>query len=251
MRKSWQLLAVMAVLVLVPAAPALAQASRTWVSGVGDDANPCSRTAPCRTFAGALPKTATGGEINVLDPGSYGAVSINKSITLRSDGEEAGILTTLTAITISAPATAKVVIDGLDLEGLNGGGFGVLVFSARDVLVRNSTIRGFYQGIRVGAQDASVQIAVTVENCSLFNNDIGVLVNSVGGNGSVRVFDSLIAVSSTVGIRVTGAGNRAEISNNQIVRTPSSLEILSGATINSCGDNVLSGGQAPTLVNKV
>ena len=59
-----------------------AQATRTWVSGVGDDANPCSRTAPCKTFAGAISKTAAGGEINCLDPGGFGAVSIIKSMTI-------------------------------------------------------------------------------------------------------------------------------------------------------------------------
>lgn len=62
--------------------PASAQASRTWVSGVGDDANPCSRTAPCKTFAGAISKTATNGEINCLDPGGFGAITITKSITI-------------------------------------------------------------------------------------------------------------------------------------------------------------------------
>src|SRR4249919_3184651 len=71
-----------------------AQATRTWVSGVGDDANPCSRTAPCKTFAGAISKTAPGGEINVLDPGGFGAVTITKSITISSEGFEAGVLAT-------------------------------------------------------------------------------------------------------------------------------------------------------------
>src|SRR6059036_2342289 len=61
---------------------AQAQATRTWVSGVGDDVNPCSRTAPCKTFAGAISKTATGGEIDCLDPGGFGAVTITKSITI-------------------------------------------------------------------------------------------------------------------------------------------------------------------------
>src|SRR6476469_1756213 len=68
------------------ASGAFAQATRTWVSGVGDDANPCSRTAPCKTFAGAISKTAPGGEISVLDPGGFGAVTITKSITLTTDG---------------------------------------------------------------------------------------------------------------------------------------------------------------------
>src|ERR1700744_1393105 len=68
------------------------RASRTWVSGVGDDANPCSRTAPCKTFAGAISKTATAGEINVLDPGGFGALTITKAITIDATGVEAGVL---------------------------------------------------------------------------------------------------------------------------------------------------------------
>src|SRR6202008_3870633 len=68
------------------ATPASAQATRTWISGVGDDVNPCSRTAPCKTFAGAISKTAPGGEIDVLDPGGFGAVTITKSITLDGGG---------------------------------------------------------------------------------------------------------------------------------------------------------------------
>src|ERR1043166_9558589 len=83
-----------------------AQATRTWVSGVGDDANPCSRTAPCKTFAGAISKTAAGGEINVLDPGGFGAVTITKSITISSVGFEAGVLVSGTnGIVISAGST--------------------------------------------------------------------------------------------------------------------------------------------------
>src|SRR5882724_11080869 len=80
-----------AVAVMFSVAPANAQATRTWVSGVGDDANPCSRTAPCKTFAGAISKTAGGGEINVLDPGGFGGVTITKSITISSTFE-AGVL---------------------------------------------------------------------------------------------------------------------------------------------------------------
>src|SRR6478609_5218614 len=67
---------------MLASAPAQAQATRTWVSGVGDDANPCSRTAPCKTFADAISKTATNGEINCLDPGGFGVVTIVKSITI-------------------------------------------------------------------------------------------------------------------------------------------------------------------------
>src|SRR5262249_34924670 len=81
-----------------------AQATRTWVSGVGDDANPCSRTAPCKTFAGAIAKTATGSEIDVLDPGGFGAVTITKSISIESQDFMAGVLVSGTnGIVINAP----------------------------------------------------------------------------------------------------------------------------------------------------
>src|SRR6267143_1835853 len=80
------------VLILASASGAHAQATRTWVSGVGDDANPCSRTAPCKTFAGAISKTAVNGEINCLDPGGFGAVTITKSITIDCDEVFASIL---------------------------------------------------------------------------------------------------------------------------------------------------------------
>src|ERR1035441_6992466 len=93
------------------AVPANAQASRTWVSGVGDDANPCSRTAPCKTFAGAISKTAAAGEINVLDPGGFGAVTITKSMSIIADGMgPAGVLVSGgNGIVIAAGLTDVVV----------------------------------------------------------------------------------------------------------------------------------------------
>src|SRR5437773_2782400 len=113
---------------------ASAQATRTWVSGVGDDVNPCSRTAPCKTFAGAISKTATGGEINVLDPGGFGGVTITKSMTIRSDRFEAGVLVSGTnAIIISAPDTAKVILEGLDIEGLGTGLDGVKFLAGKEL----------------------------------------------------------------------------------------------------------------------
>src|SRR5438874_9527838 len=71
-----------AIFTLAMATLAHAQATRTWVSGVGDDVNPCSRTAPCKTFSGAFSKTAAGGEIDTLDPAGFGTVTITKSITI-------------------------------------------------------------------------------------------------------------------------------------------------------------------------
>src|SRR6201987_4342234 len=108
----WFALLGLGLAVWLPIAPAQAQATRTWVSGVGDDVNPCSRTAPCKTFAGAISKTAPGGEINVLDPGGFGAVTITKSISIIAQNVEGGVLVSGTnGIVVSTAATDKVVLD--------------------------------------------------------------------------------------------------------------------------------------------
>lgn len=106
-------------LLILAATPSHAQATRTWVSGVGDDANPCSRTAPCKTFAGAISKTAAGGEISVLDPGGFGAVTITKSISIFNDySGEAGVLASGTnGITVNAAASDIVILRGLVIDG--------------------------------------------------------------------------------------------------------------------------------------
>ena len=117
----------LAVCVLVASASLLqAQATRTWVSGVGNDANPCSRTAPCKTFAGAISKTAEGGEISVLDPGGFGTVTITKAITLEGThgagfgsilnaGNLAGVIINVTTGTFVS--TAQVILRGLYIQG--------------------------------------------------------------------------------------------------------------------------------------
>ena len=122
------------------AATASAQATRTWVSQTsGDDVNPCSRTAPCRTFAGAISKTATGGIISALDPGGYGAVTISKSITLDGTGTLASILAVGTsAITVTAAAGSEVFVRNLTIEGQPS--TGVRIAGAAAVSLDNVTI---------------------------------------------------------------------------------------------------------------
>src|SRR5512141_2116109 len=110
MNKFRQTLTALAVVVftLTIVSVAQAQATRTWVSGVGDDANPCSRTAPCKTFAGAISKTAAGGEIDVLDPGDFGAVTVSKAMII--DGRLAPVAGTAAAgsVTVSTAAGDRV-----------------------------------------------------------------------------------------------------------------------------------------------
>src|SRR5437762_11755131 len=102
--------------------PAHAQATRTWVSGVGDDANPCSRTAPCKTFAGAISKTATNGKINCLDPGGFGAVTITKAIEIDCLQFPGGILNSLVnGVIVNAPAGSNVILRGIEIHGAGNG----------------------------------------------------------------------------------------------------------------------------------
>lgn len=126
-------------LLLTAATAAHAQATRTWVSGVGDDANPCSRTAPCKTFAGAISKTAVSGTINVLDPGGFGTVTITKSITIDgAAGQAGGILSAATnGIVVSAGATGQVVLRNLVIDGVGTGINGITVNSVAGLVIEN------------------------------------------------------------------------------------------------------------------
>src|ERR1700704_5962960 len=103
-----------AVFSLTISSVAQAQANRTWVSGVGDDANPCSRTAPCKTFAGAISKTAAGGEIDCLDPGGFGAVTIGKSMTIDCTGVTGGVLAAgFNGVIVNGGSSDKIVLRNL------------------------------------------------------------------------------------------------------------------------------------------
>jgi len=155
---------------LATTAVAHAQATRTWVSGVGDDANPCSRTAPCKTFAGAISKTAAGGEINVLDPGGFGAVTITKSISIEAE-DIAGVLVSGTnGIVISAGASDTVVLRGLTIEGLGTGLAGVKFLSGGTLQIQDCTVNNFTQkGIDI--EPTSGAVTVSIKNTITRNNN--------------------------------------------------------------------------------
>ena len=135
--------------ILALATAAQAQATRTWVSGVGDDLNPCSRTAPCKTFAGAISKTAKDGEISVLDPGGYGAVTITKSIYINgTHGAGYGsIINSLVNgivinITDAADVRKAVRLRALDINGVSTGINGVSILAATNVFIEDCVIDG-------------------------------------------------------------------------------------------------------------
>src|ERR671920_2617707 len=143
--RSLKLAPILALIALAIPSSAFGQATRTWVSGVGDDANPCSRTAPCKTFAGAISKTANGGEINCIDPGGFGGVTITKSLTIKCQYTEGGVLVAGTnAIVVNAAATDKVTLRGLDINGIGTGAqtslSGIKVLSAARVNIFDNEI---------------------------------------------------------------------------------------------------------------
>src|SRR5215469_13329840 len=149
-----------------------AQASRTWVSGVRDDANPCSRTAPCKTFAGAISKTAAGGEIDALDPGGFGALTITKAITLDGGGGQvASVLVAGTnGIVVQAGANDVVIIRNLRINGISSGINGIRFLSGLDLNVENCYIFGFTtQGVDIALNQAT-QASAHILNSVMKNN---------------------------------------------------------------------------------
>src|SRR5260370_32914820 len=167
MRKLMLPLSVAATLLVIflSSSDAQAQATRTWVSGVGDDANPCSRTAPCKTFAGAISKTAAGGEIDALDPAGYGAVTITKAITIDGGGGQvASVLVSGTnGIVINANAATDVVIlRNLRINGIGSGLNGIQFLSGKALGVENCAVFGFTQnGINIASAGGRVWITNT------------------------------------------------------------------------------------------
>lgn len=242
----WLILSVFLSL-MVFALPAQAQATRTWVSGVGDDANPCSRTAPCKTFAGAISKTAAGGEINIIDPGGFGAVTITKSISIVGEGATAGVLAAGTnGIIVNLPAaTDRVVLQGLDIEGAGTGLNGIRMIGLGRLIVRNSDIRNFRGGTGFGIDVQAPDTGrVMIENTTFTNNTGAINVKAVAGGNFVLVDNALIDSNTTFGIRVDGASTLV-LSSSFIGGQPANLTTLNGGTITSYGNNVIRGG-APT-----
>jgi hypothetical protein len=204
---------------LLMASPSFAQSVRTWVSGVGDDANPCSRTAPCKTFAGAISKTVAGGIIDVLDPGGFGQVTITKSITLESVGAIAGIQSSATnAIVVSdTNGTAIVVLRGLSLDGTpptTPGLSGVRFLKGGQLILENCDIGNFASGDPNGfgidftpstASSLIVRDSTIHDNGAAGSSNGGILVSpSTGGSATVALDNVRIVNNTGFGLQVQG-----------------------------------------------
>lgn len=222
--------------------PSHAQASRTWVSGVGDDTNPCSRTSPCKTFAGAISKTASHGEINVLDPGGFGGVTITKSISIIADVAQAGVLVSGTnAIVINAGPKDVVELQGLNISGVGTGLVGVKILSAGTVQIRKSLIREFST-----PNSAAIQIVPTkpvnvfVSDTTITQNKQAVIAAPADGVAASVMLNRLIIENNGPAVHAN-AGATIRIGSSVI--TNNNRGLFQGGTgqIISIGNNVLVG----------
>jgi hypothetical protein len=213
------------------ATPASAQATRTWVSGVGNDADPCSRTAPCKTFAGALSKTANGGEINCLDPAGFGAVTINKNLVIDCHYTEGGALAGGNGIVVNATAGDTVVLRGLDIFGVNPPSNGVRILVAASVHIEDCVIRRFNAANSFGVSfqpTGSTNLYITNTTITQNGNGLtggGILVKPTGA-GTGRVIIDNVRVQNNVsnGLSIdttgnTGAGVAVIAQNSQFTAT--------------------------------
>ena len=225
---------------------ASAQATRTWVSGVGDDANPCSRTAPCKTFAGAISKTATAGEIDCLDSGGFGAVTITKSIQIDCRDVIGGVLVPGTAGIIVNAAGAQVVLRHLDFNGASTPGTnasGIRILAAASVHVEDVTIRAMgTNGIELATSGAGNTRLTLVRVTSQDNLSHGVYVAPTGGaTATVAVFGSTLSGNGTTGIRVND-GSFAAITDSVLTGngTHGAAAVSSGGSAKISLDRVTS-----------
>jgi hypothetical protein len=185
-------------LMLVFAGLADAQATRTWVSGVGDDVNPCSRTAPCKTFGGAISKTAAGGEISVLDPAGFGAVTITKAITIDGGGGiVAGILASGTnGIIVNAGANDVVTLRNLRINGAGTGLNGIRYLAGKALHLENIDINSFSNnGIDV---NMSTTGKLTVDHVVITDVGVGISILDIAPNAvSADIYSTRISHTTT------------------------------------------------------
>ncbi|WP_158818591.1 hypothetical protein [Methylocapsa sp. S129] len=231
-----------AVLVLCLAAPAQAQSNRAWVSGNGSDAAGCGSPAtPCRSFQYVHDNIiAAGGEIDVLDPAGYGAITITKALSIVNDGVgTAGVqqgTAGLNAITINAQPADVVTLRGLNIDGLGTGQNGVVFNSGGGLTVVNCFIRHFaYDGSTLSTGNGIV-IAPTSGPVSFVISDTTASENGNAGisylppSGAANTYgsiDHVVTTNNRVGVFIdtqsTSGGVVPVTISNSIARNNSTI----------------------------
>jgi hypothetical protein len=224
--------------------------TRTWVSGVGDDLNPCSRTAPCKTFAGAINKTAANGEINCLDPGGYGAVNITKSITIDCRWTHGSILAANVNGIIVNGAGIHVILRGITINGAStttGNGIRFIQgasLTIEDVVIENVAGTGTNgAGVRFEPGTAA---RFNATNSSVTNTNIGVRIQPTGAGGNARVHLENVTITgaATDGLRVDTTNNTSvagivvDVENSQLSGGANGVTVVTPVGTNSAIVNV-------------
>ena len=229
-----------------------AQATRTWVSGVGDDINPCSRTAPCKTLAGAISKTAIGGEINALDSGGFGGVTITKAITIDLSGAgTGGVLNSLSnGIIVNAGPNDDVVLRGLDIQGAGGGTAtcsyngmnGVNILAARTVRIDNTTIREQATGVRIVPGTGNVD--VFLNRVDIANNCTAGVNAQPGAGRTANVGVRGVTITNSGTALRAADGAHMWVEGSTIFDNALAFDPVGTGIIDSFGDNRVYGNAA-------
>ena len=228
------------------APPASALATQTWLSGVGDDINPCTRTAPCKTWAGTIAKTEAGGIATAIDPGHFQPVTITKSVTLDGGGFAALTVAAGTdGIVVDAPAGSQVTLRGLTLKGLNsgpgvcGGVSGVSVLGAGAVHLENVSISGFQTAVSVPLTNSAAAVGLSLDDVRLSDNcQYGVRVAPDAGKSGQVALDHASITQSGVGVQV-GTGGVAWVSNSQVSFNSVGVQTAGTGKLHAlCGNSV-------------
>jgi hypothetical protein len=231
-----------------------AQATRTWVSGVGDDANPCSRTAPCKTFAGAISKTLAGGEIDALDPGGFGTLTITKAITIDGgSGIVASVLATGTnGFVISAGSSDSIVLRNLQINGaVTPAGTdtrGIKFLSGAKLVVENCDISNFgKRGISVESSTQGAQVAVI--NSTVHGNlTNGIVVNPPGVTNTVTLDHVRLVNNASYGMGVL-AGGVVHIHDSIVSENSTGGLLADNSNVDVTGTSITNNGYGITSQN--
>jgi hypothetical protein len=235
-------LVALAITTCLPATTASAQAMRTYVSGAGRDGNPCSASLPCQTLQTAIGLTAAGGEVYVLDSANYGPVTINKAITITSEGSVAGLLATSgTGIVIDAGATDVVNLRGLDIDGMRSGSVGIQFNSGQSLNIQKTMIRNFTSSGILFTGNGTNTLFISD---AVVSNNAGSGIAVQAGAGTVKGALSRVTVAgSDVGILASGSNVSLAITdtvsngNNYGIAASASTVTIRNSTIvqNSVG----------------
>jgi len=253
-------------LAALTAAPAQAQATRTWVASTpagGNDVNACSRTAPCKTFSGALSKTSAGGVVSCVDADGYGPVTITKSITIDCTGVGAGILGPVngSAVIVNG-ANVVVLLRGLTIVAAANAQYGVRFLNGSELHIENSTVSGFGIGVDFSPL-AGVTSRLVVANSSINANTGGGLNIAAAGNAKI-LLDHARLDGNAGGIYATasaGGSTRMTIKNSSLSANenygisadgtgggPVQVLIDSSVVSNNGSFGIVSGGPNATVI---